>query len=564
MSIWYPGSGLTYQQYLQANSFVRDVTGRITTSGKGIEKSNLAIESRISEQTKQIIASHQELSHAFGEGFNKVNSTLEWGFNRISGALEEIDYSIQSLHSDFNYSMGLLIEEMYQQNRLLLRLVDKLDAINKTLESPTLTQAREFYKIGCDRLAKGLLDKALEAFSEAEKKNDVDFFTQFQIGKLYLYGIDEDDDVLDLENAKKHLLLAARYAKAEIGTDPSFARLAAEALLHASISLFAKLGDDQVRNNEDLSNSILEEARRLTSNALSLCPELSEASYHLAKYSSTLNDETTALSRLEEAILSDRHYAVKVDIDHAFDPMRPRVLKLLTRLKESMRIEATSRIEAAEGAINELLTWYPNDRSTVTSHRSYQLMQNAKDSFSNETYFGFLDAATSSDQAILSANELKEERGKNLNTELQGLITAASKLPEGSKYSHTVKSLIQTVTDQLNDARKFLSATSYSRFDEGLASGRRAKEAAERAWDEARIEDEAKARAGRRYKASSEYAKTGAGIGAVLGFVIGIVGCINVIGSAESMDVCGLPFIGAIIGVAIGFIIGHVAGQTVQ
>ena len=91
----------------------------------------------------------------------------------------------------------------------------QLDTIHQTLQSPLLTQARELFRLGVEHYRKGLLDKALAAFLKAEEKSDVDFYLQFKIGKLYLYGRDEDANVIDLAKAESHFLLAARNANAE-------------------------------------------------------------------------------------------------------------------------------------------------------------------------------------------------------------------------------------------------------------------------------------------------------------------------------------------------------------
>jgi hypothetical protein len=74
MAIYYYGSGLTWVGYLQANSFVRDITGQIKKSGE-------ATRHEISAQTIEIVASNERLAQEFGNGFDAVNGTLEMGFN---------------------------------------------------------------------------------------------------------------------------------------------------------------------------------------------------------------------------------------------------------------------------------------------------------------------------------------------------------------------------------------------------------------------------------------------------------------------------------------------------
>src|ERR1035441_2310343 len=105
------------------------------------------------------------------------------------------------------------------------------------------------------------LDKALQALQRAAELNDTDFFIEFQIGKLYLYGIDDDDNVVDLARAKRHLLDAARYAKGEAAIDASFLRLAAQACLHASIASYASI--DASIQNEQRVDLLRSEERRV-------------------------------------------------------------------------------------------------------------------------------------------------------------------------------------------------------------------------------------------------------------------------------------------------------------
>lgn len=330
MASYYYGSGLTWAGYLQADSFVRDVTGQIKKSGE-------ATRHEISAQAREVVASNERLSQEFGRGFDAVNGTLEMGFDRLESALGDVEASIESLHSDFNYNMGLVLDQLQIQNQLTFGILERLDAIHKTLEHPELTKAREFYNRGCERLSKGLLDKALEAFLKAEEKDDTDFFIQFQIGKLYLYGIDEDDNVIDLPKAEKHLRDSTRYGKAEIAVIPEFKRWAGEALLHASIAYYAQANDQRVRGDFAEPKEFVSKAFQLAQQACEIYPSLSESQYHLAKYAALLGDAETSVHSLKEAIAQDIAYCIKADIDQDFNNVRPEILKLFEQVQEETR-----------------------------------------------------------------------------------------------------------------------------------------------------------------------------------------------------------------------------------
>jgi hypothetical protein len=149
---------------------------------------------------------------------------------------EALNNGFEALRAEFERGFTLIVDRMDRQIRQLSQITAKLDAIHKTLKSPLLTQARELFQLGEERRKKGLLDKALEAYLQAEQKNEVDFPLQLQIGKLFLYGRDEDDNVVDVAKAEKHLLLAARYADAEKGTMPQWNEWCGQAYFHAAVA----------------------------------------------------------------------------------------------------------------------------------------------------------------------------------------------------------------------------------------------------------------------------------------------------------------------------------------
>lgn len=414
--MWYPLSGLTYGQYMQANAFVKDISSQVRTSRRKIERS-------ISDQTKTLVASQKELSQEFGRGFDSISGTLDWGLDRIQSDLQGVNFTLESIQADFDYGMGLLLQQIQIQSQLFTQLLGQLDSIRSTLESPTLTQAREFYRIGCERLSKSLLDKALESFLEAEKRNDTDLFTQLQIGKLYLYGLDDDDDVIDVRRAQHHLLLAARYAKAEAATDAKFAQLAAESLLHASIAIFAQCDRHLDR---DPTRQLLLEAKRLACEAMHIDPRLSEAIYHSAKYSALLSEAQSAIPLLKTVVKQHRNYAVKVDIDPAFDSIRSQVLELLSNLKDDARAKCEAVLGTAKATLSEVSSWHLEESARLESSLSEgeSKISEAQDRIRTATYFSYLDALEQLNEGISILSKAIEFR----RAALQGRIQKLEKL----------------------------------------------------------------------------------------------------------------------------------------
>jgi len=447
MSIWYPSSGLTWTQYLQADSFVRDVRG-------GIDTSRSAIKSAISDQTRTLVASNEQLADRFGRAFDQMSGRLEMGLRAIEQGIGDVASAVEALHADFTYSFSLLIEQVRIQNGLLTTLVDKLDAIHNTLKSPTATKAREFYQIGCDRLTRGLLDKAMEALQKSAELNDTDFFTQFQIGKLYLYGIDEDDNVVDLAKAKSHLLEAARYAKGEAAVDPSFLRLAAQACLHASIATYASIdGSGQAQNSAEL----LKNADALASRALQYDPDLGEAFFHRAKYSALLKDPNTT-SLLKSAIQLDREYAIKVDLDAAFEGCRPEVAQLLGSLRDEARAQAERQLRTTQSKRQEASTWKAATPPLAKClAEAEQRWTTAQLSSRVGTYFGFLDSATSARYAsdrfeeLVTTRRAEEEKALSAaHAKVNATLEMAGRISANAEYFDQAKEFLQRSSSEAN------------------------------------------------------------------------------------------------------------------
>src|ERR1039457_1373655 len=228
----------------------------------------------------------------------KALDTAQAQARRMEGALQG---GFEELRAEFEWGFTLMVDRMDAQIDQLSQIAASLDAIHKTLQSPLLTQARELFQLGQERFRKGLLDKALEAYLQAEQKNEVDFPLQLQIGKLFLYGRDEDDDVIDLPQAEKHLLLAARYADAEKGTFPQWNEYCGQAYFNAAVAAYLIGEQEQAVGHSD---SRLERALKYLTKAATLWPRFNEIVYTQAKCHALVGQTQDAAQKLE--ILSDR------------------------------------------------------------------------------------------------------------------------------------------------------------------------------------------------------------------------------------------------------------------
>ena len=329
------------------------------------------MKSAISNQTQNIVASNEALARGF-----------EYGLEQISGEIAE-------LRAAFDYSMGLALEQLRIQTRTLEGILDQLDAIHETLQHPLLTQARELSKIGMDNLSKGLLQEGLESLLASVEKYKADFLVQLQIGKLYLYGKNATDDMIDLPNAKEHLLLAARYANSEISSLPDAAKFCAEAFLHSAITCYAQANEKWLAGDVDAAKRFTEEALELSQNATQVYPQLAEAFYNHAKFAALLNDGENTVNSLKTAILTDRNYCLKADADKDFDGVREYVRNLFESLYEQAKNEATKAFEP----LKDLLENYVFQGEAKQAEAEIRkLFGQAEPLYHKDTYFDYLDA----------------------------------------------------------------------------------------------------------------------------------------------------------------------------
>lgn len=551
MATWHPG-GLSWEQYLQANSFVGDIKSQLAQSTQSLE-------TKISEQTMEIVASNAELSRAFGDGFDSINNTLRGGFR-------DVEFAIDKLNADFNYSMGLLIEQYQIQNKLFEDLLDKLDAIHRTLESPLLTQARELYRIGCERAHKKLLDKALVAFLDAEKKNDTDFFIQYHIGILYLSGLDEDDNVVDLKRAKAHLLQAARYAKAEISVDPTFSHYAAESLLHASIANYGQLDQLYKQGDKKRITELLSESKELVTEAVNLYPQLLEARYHLAKYETLLAEGTAAIADLQTVVEQDRNYALKMQDDKVFDKIRPQIFKMLDKVKNQEKNRFSEKLEQADVSLDELAVWHTEQSDTLSSEYEgcKAELDIAKEYSTPDTYFGYLDAVPLVESVIENSKQLVEKRINELKKRTEELIKSSEGTFVWEGYSEESDKAIEESRKLIGETTNFLKEISYEVYDKALLAAQEASRKASFAEDHAKKvkrireidedyeKDEQRIRR-IRIKNALRYAKWGGIGGAVIGCLGGCISAIN-------NNTWSNFFWGVLIGITGGLLLGALHG----
>jgi len=159
-----------------------------------------------------------DIQYAVQEGSENTAGEIREQTRRVASELGSIGSSIEDLRSDLNMGFSLMVERLEEQIALTGAVIEELQGIHKTLKSPLITQADELFRLGYDNLRRGLFDKALECFLRSEKLYDVNPLLQCRMGMVYLQGRDDTENLVNLPEAERHMLLAAKYAKAVVVT----------------------------------------------------------------------------------------------------------------------------------------------------------------------------------------------------------------------------------------------------------------------------------------------------------------------------------------------------------
>lgn len=215
----------------------------------------------------------------------------------------EIRDHIREMKLEMQWGFGLVVDRLDKQTKLISDIAQKLGEIHQTLKSPLITQATELWQLGEDYFKRGLLDRALEKFLQSEQKNDVFFPLQLRIGTLFLDGRNSECNVINLTEAERHLLLAARYALAEQKITENAIEYAGKAYYRAAQAAYLIGADRQRCGDIAGTKECLERAMTHLLKAAKYWPEFRGILYLRAKCHALLGNKQDSLECIR--VLSD-------------------------------------------------------------------------------------------------------------------------------------------------------------------------------------------------------------------------------------------------------------------
>ena len=334
MSNYVWGSSLSHHDYLQAKSFVSDVTSATRNAAKKVSMD-------ISRQTRDIIASNESLQRehlellnastdrtvgALNDGFERISYSMDAGFDRLSSGLGEISSGISELNATFHWGFGAVLASLGHMNDTLSELV-------KIAKTPVQTVAFNHFEIARDAFRKRLYRESFEELDKAIFGDHTSAgyklewrFHQMK-GTLQLGFADCDMSLYDLAKAEESFLTAARYGETDYPHD------AGRAFLSAGWAAYCQ--------------GKMKQALAHTEQAMALHPEIGEVFFQASKVQMALGDVASALPMLAKAIDIDRFYALKAAGDGDFQQHDAQLRSFLDALRKEKYKQCVPKVKAA-------------------------------------------------------------------------------------------------------------------------------------------------------------------------------------------------------------------------
>jgi hypothetical protein len=234
------------------------------------------------------------------------------------------------------------------------RMSDALAELVKIAKTPAQTAAYEQYEIARDAFRKGLYPESLEAVEKAIDTYKLDWRFHQLKGTLHIGSV-RDQSLMDLGQAEKSFLLAARYAKADYRED------AARAFLAAGWAAYCQ--------------GKLKEALAHTKQALTLRRKLGEAYFQAAKVHMALNEVDNALPALGRAISLDADYVLKAAADGDFQRHEDKLRQFFRALQQETYRKCAPLIQQA---LEEVRFWLENSSEAISDKRVQKTVQQLK------------------------------------------------------------------------------------------------------------------------------------------------------------------------------------------
>ncbi len=280
----------------------------------------------VSKNTLQIAASTEMLKKTFNEGFDAINKRLDLGFAGISSEIGAMNAAMTAGFDQMKVSLD------YWGNEIC----DKLDAIHDIVNNPLLTASRELYRRAVANAKKQFFEEALEDIKGAVEKNKTDYISWGLMGRIYLFGVSEFSNAIDVPKALEAFTNACKYISPDTDESEEAKKMAAEYYFYAAYANYILANESRIANKAEDVKKYLEDSIKANAKSYALSNTMYEALYDKARAYSLLEQKDNTLKAIEEAIRADGLYSVKVLGDPDFKWLENDIVSLITSLKDEL------------------------------------------------------------------------------------------------------------------------------------------------------------------------------------------------------------------------------------
>ena len=300
---------------------------KIDSVNQNIVRMSTGIQNSINQNTYTIAASAEMLKETFDAGFDAINNKLDMGFAGVTNAIGAMS---ASMTAGFN-AVSAAIDYWGE------KICEKLDAIHDIVNNPLLTASRELYRKAAKNSEKQFYEEALEDIKSAIEKNKTDYISWGLMGKLYLFGISEFSNVVDVSLALDAFKNACKYISPDIDESEEAKKMAAEFYFYLGYANYILSNESRLENKTDDVINYLQESVKANERSFSLSDTMLEAAYNQARSLTLLDKKEEALSILEDVIRTDGLYSIRALGDADLKTIESDVVLLIRNLRDEYK-----------------------------------------------------------------------------------------------------------------------------------------------------------------------------------------------------------------------------------
>lgn len=270
-----------------------------------IQRMSTGIQTKLQENTYAVVASTAILKNTFEAGFDSINNTLDLGFAGVSNQIGAMSATMSAGFDKLSKTLDYWGTE----------ICEKLDAIHDIVNNPLLTASRELYRRACQNTTKKFYEEALEDIKGAIEKNKTDYISWGLLGKLYLFGISDFSNVVDVPKAVDAFTNACKYITPDIDESDTAKMMASEFYFYLAFADYILSNENRLENNSENVTKYLQDSVKANAKAYALSNQMNEALYNQASSNCLLGNKEEALKLCKQVIVNDGLYALKATGD---------------------------------------------------------------------------------------------------------------------------------------------------------------------------------------------------------------------------------------------------------